>query len=102
MTSETYDPFAQRSKEDKQREAFVNQAQQAEDVRKLMAEEWGRRLMWSWLEFCGARRTPMTGNSHTFFNCGQQNVGLMLEAQVLTHAPDAWLRMVREANEPPA
>jgi hypothetical protein len=41
----------------------------------------------------------MTGNSQTFFLEGQRNVGLMLEANILTHTPEQWLRMVNEGQE---
>lgn len=96
-----YDPFKPReSREDTERRAFIAQEQQAEDVRWLMADPRGRRLMWSWLEFTGVRRTAMTGNSQTFFNLGVQNVGLMLEANIMKHAPEAWLQMVNEARAP--
>jgi hypothetical protein len=95
-----YDPFRpDLAREDVKREEFVNSNQQRDDVRALMSEAWGRRLMWSWLEFSGLRRTPMTGNSQTFFNCGMQNFGIMLESLVLMHCPDKWLLMQAEAAE---
>jgi len=95
-----YDPFRpELAREDVKRTEFIASEQQREDVRRLMAEPWGRRLMWSWLEFSGLRRTPMTGNSQTFFNCGMQNFGIMLESLVLVHCPEKWLEMQREAAE---
>jgi hypothetical protein len=98
--SEQHDPFAQREqREDADRRKFIAQEQQREDMAWLMADPRGRRLMWSWLEFCGVRRTSMTGNSQTFFLEGQRNVGLMLEANILTHTPEQWLRMVNEGQE---
>lgn len=99
MTDE-YDPFEPSAgREDVAREKFVARLQQQEDIKRLMAQKWGRRLMWSWLEFTGVRRTAMTGNSQTFFNLGVQNVGLMLEANIMEHAPEMWAKMVNEARE---
>lgn len=94
-----HDPFAPREqREDTDRRKFIAQEQQREDVQWLMSDPRGRRLMWSWLEFCGVRRTAMTGNSQTFFNLGVQNVGLMLEANIDEHAPEQWLTMANEAR----
>lgn len=95
-----HDPFSPKeAREDLERRKFIGQSQQAEDIQWLMSDARGRRLMWSWLEFCGVRRTAMTGNSQTFFNLGVQNVGLMLEANIMEHAPEAWLQMANEARE---
>lgn len=98
--NDEYDPFEpSTAREDQAREKFIARKQVEEDIRRLMAEKWGRRLMWSWLEFAGVRRTAMTGNSQTFFNLGVQNVGLMLEGSIMEHAPDQWVTMVNEARE---
>ena len=56
--------------------------------------------MWDWLAFCGVYRTSMTGSSQTFFNEGQRNVGLMLQDQVLTHAPESYFAMLMESRKP--
>lgn len=98
--NDDYDPFEpSTAREDVARDKFVTRLQQKEDIKRLMSQKWGRRLMWSWLEFCGVRRTAMTGNSQTYFLLGQQNVGLMLEAGIMEHAPESWVEMVNEARE---
>lgn len=94
-----HDPFEfKEQREDIERKRFIEQDQQREDMAWLMGDERGRRLMFSWLEFCGIRRTSMTGNSQTFFNEGVRNVGLMLEGNILEHTPEQWLRMTNEAR----
>lgn len=94
-----YDPFRPKdAREDVERKQFIAQDQQREDVRWLMADPRGRRLMWSWLSFCGLFRSSMTGNSQTFFLEGQRNVGLMLQANLIEHAPEAWALMHTEAR----
>ncbi len=84
---------AQRAEQDQRR-----QAQQVEDFKWLMKHEQGRRLMWRWLEFTGVFRTSMTGNSWTFHNEGQRNVGLMLIDSINEHTPDAYVQMLKECK----
>lgn len=101
MTAQ-YDPLnPEESKEDVRRLALVESTQQASDVRRLMAEEWGRRLMWTWLEFGGAHRLTFTAGQpdQTAFNEGVRNFGLMLLASVMEHAPEQWLAMQQEAKQ---
>ncbi len=96
-----HDPFAPRdSREDAERKRFIAQEQQREDMQWLMNDPRGRRLMWSWLSFCGLFRSSMTGNSQTFFLEGQRNVGLMLQANILQNVPESWVLMHTEATKP--
>lgn len=53
-------------------------AQSNLDFKWLMSDERGRRFMWELLGECGMYRDPMTGNSQTFYNLGQQRVGRWL------------------------
>lgn len=69
------------------------------DVQWLMGDARGRRLMRRWLAFCGVDRVPFTGDSKTFFRCGEQNVGLMLKAQATEHAIEDYFQMLREHLE---
>lgn len=94
----TLDPQQREAREDADRRKFIARAQQAEDVAWLLADPRGRRLMWSWLEFCGVFRTSMTGNSQTFYLEGQRNVGLMLLGNIMQHSPEAFVRMQNEAQ----
>lgn len=100
--SDEYDPLNPRpAREDQDRKKFIAQEQQRDDVRWLMSDPRGRRLMHSWLQFCGVMRTSMTGNSTTFFNEGQRNVGLMLQGNILEHSAEQWIVMMNEARTPP-
>lgn len=81
------------------------QGQKAEAVRKLEIEDFkwlvahaqGRRFLWRLLDRTGVFRTSMTGNSMTFFNEGQRNVGLVLLAEFNEHSLDAYSKMQKEA-----
>lgn len=95
-----YDPLnRQKSREDADREKLVTSAQQGGDIKRLMAEEWGRRLMWSWLEWGGVYRLSFAGESshQAAFNEGNRNFGLMLLGSVMEHAPEQLAVMQAEA-----
>jgi hypothetical protein len=70
------------------------------DMRELMATRQGRNIMWRNLERLGVFRTPYVGGDPhgTAFNCGAQNHGLWLYAEILTAAPEYFLTMQRENN----
>jgi hypothetical protein len=96
-----YDPLnPQKSREDAEREKQVNSTQQASDIQRLMGEEWGRRLMWAWLEWGGVYRLSYTGSAEqTAFNEGNRNFGLMLLGSVMQHAPEQMAQMQAEATQ---
>lgn len=66
------------------------------DVKKLLQQEWGRRFLWRVLDHSGLHRTSFTGNSTTFFNEGQRNLGLWLVDEVLSADTDSYLLMLKE------
>ena len=69
-----------------------------EDLRLLISKQWGRRLVWRILEQTGMYRTSFTGNSTTFFNEGQRNIGLWLVDEVLLADAEMYLLMIKENN----
>lgn len=96
-----YDPLDQRGQAEAKAEASKSRQfdalQHSDDVKWFMGDPRGRRLMRSWLTFCGVDRTPFTGDdSQTMFRCGGQNVGLMLKAQITEHAMEGYFQMLRE------
>ena len=66
------------------------------DLTKLLQQDWGRRLLWRVLERSGLHRTSFTGNSTTFFNEGQRNLGLWLVDEMLSADTDSYLLMLKE------
>lgn len=77
--------------------ANLQQQQQVEDLKWLMAHAQGRRIVTRLFEKTGIRRTPFhTSGSQMSFNAGAQNVGLWLEAEVLEASPDAYLKLLKE------
>lgn len=72
--------------------------QELNDMRFVLAHPQGRRVMWRMLERCGVYRTSFTGNSTTFFNEGERNVGLKLLADIEEADLDAYIKMKRETK----
>lgn len=80
----------------RKREAYTERARHA-DVARVLALPEGRRFVWWLLEQCGAFQSVMrNGRDWSEFYAGQQDVGHLLLAEVKA-APDAYLRMEREA-----
>lgn len=66
------------------------------DVRELLKTPQGRRFMWRYLGFCKVFETSFTGNSQTFFNEGQRNVGLTMLNDINDADPEALILMMRD------
>lgn len=80
---------------------LLAQQQIEDDTRWLMADERGRRLVWGWLADAGIFRSTYTGEAHSgAFAEGQRNMGLKLQAQVMQHCPEQFVRMLAESLQP--
>lgn len=71
---------------------------ETEDFIWLMRDVRGRRFLWRTLSECHVFKTSFTGNSQTFFNEGERNVGLRLLNRINTLCPERYLDMIREAQ----
>jgi len=69
------------------------------DLQNILAQKWGRRVIWKYLEFCKIFTTSMTGNNWTYYNEGQRNVGNKILADVMEANPDAFIQMSKESKE---
>jgi hypothetical protein len=72
--------------------------QELEDIRSVLATRQGRRFFWRTLIMCHVFETSFTGNSQTFFNEGERNIGLKLFADLNESDPEAYLKMLRESK----
>jgi len=71
--------------------------QEIEDLRWLMANAQGRRIVARIFERTGIRRTPFNTNGSTMsFNAGAQNVGLWLEGEILDTSFEGYVTMLKE------
>lgn len=69
------------------------------DMKQLLGTPHGRRIAWRWLDKAGVYRTSFTGNSSTFFNEGQRNMGLLLLADIHEACPEQYAVMLEEARQ---
>ena len=67
-----------------------------EDLRWLMHDARGRRLMMRLLDSTGLRREPMTGDNQTFYNLGRMALGRELEADIFRLCPELYPVMIKE------
>ena|SRR3990167_2669389 len=86
----------QLARADKQRRQQLARETEQEDIRWLMSQEQGRRLMSRLISICGVYRSSFTGNSETFFREGQRNVGLVFIADAQSLAPNDFVKMLTE------
>jgi hypothetical protein len=54
----------------------------------IVENEDARAWLWDLMGFCGIARSSFTGNSTTFFNEGQRNVGLKVQAELVKYFPE--------------
>jgi hypothetical protein len=80
------------------KEAF-NDRQFAVDLRTLLDQPAGRRILWWLLEIAGIYRRSFTGNSETFFNEGKRDIGLTLLAKISEVKPEAIILMMQESKK---
>ena len=103
MAKEQYDPVDLVGQEqaiiEGKRLQKHERAKEIEDFNWIMGDARGRRFMWRVLEQTGLYRNPFTGNSQTFFNCGQMNIGQWLMAEIHENCPDAYMTMTKEAKK---
>ena len=100
MTVEDYDPFDLKRRQDdedrlKLKKKLLSKADNEAFV-WLMNDRRGRRFVWMLLESTGVFRSSFTGNSTTFFNEGQRNVGLMVLSLINELAPNQYIIAMNE------
>ena len=69
------------------------------DLKLVMESTEGRRFIWRLLDRAGVFRTSFTGNSTSFFNEGQRNMGLIVLADVHEACAERYIQMMKEAKE---
>jgi len=69
------------------------------DMRAVLNTAEGRRFVWRLFDKAGIFRTSFTGNSTTFFNEGQRNLGLLFFNDMMQAMPEAFALMQREQAE---
>lgn len=70
--------------------------QHLEDLRFVMNDKRGRRVINRLLEKTGVYKNPFTGNSETFFRCGEMNIGQYLIAEIQSLGGNSYADLLKE------
>ena len=90
-----YNPEADVAKEEKARK--LAQRKDKDDVKWLMGNEIGRRIVWSLLDSAGIYRSSFSTDTHvTAFQEGKRNYGIELIARIHKHCPKEFNLMTQE------
>jgi hypothetical protein len=67
-----------------------------EDMKKLLQTDFGRRVMWKYLEICGVFRSSWHASALIHFNEGKRDVGLHMIADITDADPDGFIKMMKD------
>lgn len=83
--------------EKKRLEAKKRRDEELQDLRFVLGDSRGIRVLRRLVEFSGMYRLSYTGeNTHqTAFNEGQRNVGQFIQSEVIDAASDKWLEIMK-------
>tara|TARA_R110000796_G_scaffold9078_3_gene31205 strand:- start:6194 stop:6487 length:294 start_codon:yes stop_codon:yes gene_type:complete len=76
--------------------ANTRRDQELEDLRYVMNDKRGRRVLFKLLDRTGVYRNPFTGNSETFFKCGEMNIGQYLIAEMQALGGSSYADLLKE------
>lgn len=86
--------------EDHNKRAARREKQWSEDLRAVLATPEGRRVLDRVMDRSKMMsREIFTGNSSTFYNLGQRDIGLWLYGEVMSAAPGSFIKMMQEKLE---
>ena len=97
--SKDYDPLSGEISTDLSKEQKNKRAKEIEDLRFVLNDQRGRRVINRLLEKTGVYRNPFTGNSETYFRCGEMNIGQFIVAEVQAVSPESYTNLLKEFNE---
>ena len=94
-----YDPLSGDIESDLTKEQKNKRSKEIEDLRYVLNDKRGRRVINRLLEKTGVYRNPFTGNSETYFRCGEMNIGQFIIAEVQAVSPDRYTNLLKEFKE---
>ncbi|MDE2233447.1 MAG: hypothetical protein KGJ90_05050 [Patescibacteria group bacterium] len=98
--AKTYNASDSAQVEEAKKLANFEKSNKSKFVHGAMQTEEGRKFFYDLLVFCSIFHTPFTAdNNKTNFNCGKQNVGLKILADIQESAPDEYILMCKEGRE---
>lgn len=95
----TYDATNRKDIREAEKRANVLETQRRDFILAAMTTIPGRAFFYDLLAACSPfAEAPTFSPNHDYFTAGQRSVGLRLTADILTHCPDQYITMIREAN----
>jgi hypothetical protein len=83
--------------EEQQSQALKDEALEVDDLKWLMSNKRGRRIVFRMLDSAGVWRISFNTNAlQMAFNEGTRNAGLKLVNLVTTHCPSNFMKMMEE------
>lgn len=98
--AESFDASDPKAVEARNRDIRFAERRRAEVIGAIMDLPQGREYFFELLEFCKIGHSPFATNALLMsHSCGELNVGLKVQADLLAAAPERYLLMLREAKE---
>lgn len=93
-----FDPDETKLTVEQEKEAKIQRINELDDIRWVLSNVKGRRVIWSILSMCRIFRESyvVKDANHTAFNEGRRDVGLRLLADIQTANPKAYSQMEDE------
>lgn len=74
----------------------VKRLNELEDLRWVLSDPRGRRVLWRILDFCSVFRSIWEASAKIHYNAGRQDVGHFVQSEVTEARPNAMLEMILE------
>lgn len=69
------------------------------NLKKIGNTAEGRDVLWKLMAHCRVFHSIFTGNSVTFYNAGQRDVGLFIYTAILDADPQIYFNMIKERKK---
>jgi hypothetical protein len=76
----------------------IQRRNELNDLRRVLETTEGRRVIWRILEKCGVYRSVWHPSAQIHFNCGQQDLGHWVQAEI-TNADQEYLFLMMKENK---
>lgn len=98
--AESFNASDPKDVKDRNRDIRIAEKRRSEMVGAIMDLPHGREYFFELLEFCKIGHSPFASNALIMaHSCGEMNVGLKIQADLLSAAPEQYLKMLEEAKE---
>jgi hypothetical protein len=94
-----YDASSRKDVRKAEKSARIASRDDADAIKKIMSDTFGRAWMWRKLEAAHIFSDPFTGDPLIeAYNKGFRNFGMIFLADIMLHCPNQYLKMTQEAN----